>query len=131
MATSRLTMACLRSQYPGPHGHGDREHGRHGHGDGRHRQDEGELQGLQHGITPEQGHRQDKEHQGQSEDDQVVADLQDGTLEVAHRVCRRYQTRRLAEVGILARAVDQSVDLALFDDRTGVDGIARRVGYGE
>ena len=62
----------------GPDRHGDGQDRRHRHRDGRHRQHQGELEGGDHVVAAEQGHRQDQEDQGDGDDDEEVADLQDG-----------------------------------------------------
>ena len=67
----------------GPDRHRDGQYRRHRHRDGRHRQHQGKLEGGNHVVAAEQGHRQDQEDEGDGDDDEEVADLQDGALEVA------------------------------------------------
>src|SRR5271165_3784709 len=67
----------------------------------------------------------DDSDQDQGEDNQVVADLQHGFLEMADGDRRLHEFRRLAEVGFAARRVDERADFAATNDRTGEDGVAR------
>ena len=69
--------------------------------------------------------------QRDGEDDEVVADLQDGLLEVADGVRVLDQFGGLAEVGVGAGGVDQGADLAAADDRSGVHRVAGRAGAGQ
>ena len=64
-------------------------------------------------------------HEDQCEDNQVVADLQHGFLEMADGDRRLHQFRRLAKIGLAAGRVDQRVDFAATNDRPGKDGVAR------
>ena len=64
-------------------------------------------------------------HEDQREDNQVVADLQHGFLEMADGDRRLHQFRRLAKIGFAAGRVDQRVDFAATNDRPGKDGVAR------
>ena len=66
-----------------------------------------------------------RETRASGEDDQVVADLQHGTLEMADGVRLLHQLRGLPEVGVRTGGVDHRVDLALADDRTREDRLAR------
>ena len=66
-------------------------------------------------------------HQGHGKNDQVIANLQHGTLEMADGFDPLHQLRGLAEVGFVARGVDHGVDFALTDNRTGKH---RRAGLG-
>ena len=66
----------------------------------------------------------DDRHEVSREDDQVVADLQHCFLEMADGDRRLHQFRRLAKIGFAARRIDQRVDLAATNDRTGEDGVA-------
>ena len=63
-------------------------------------------------------------HQSHREDDQVIADLQNGLLKMADGVRLLHQLRRLAEVGVRARGIDQCADFTLADDRTGKHRLA-------
>jgi hypothetical protein len=93
--------------------------------------DTGCRQGGQDRVAAQDRDDDDHRDQGDGEDDEVVADLQDGPLEVAHGVRARHELRGPAEVGVRAGAVGpgrQGADLALADDRAGVDGVARRAG---
>ena len=58
-------------------------------------------------IAAEQRHREDQDHQHHRQDDQVIADLQHGALEMADGVRLLHQLGGLAEVGVLTRAIDQ------------------------
>ena len=104
--------------------HRHRENRRHGDGDRRDRQHEGELQQGQDRLAAVDSKSDDDRHEDQREDNQVVADLQHGLLEMADGDRRLHQFRRLAEVGFAARRVDQRVDFAATNDRTGEDGVA-------
>ena len=104
---------------PRAHGHGHRKHCRHGHRDGRHREHQHELERGQQRIATEHGHAEDENHQGDGDDDQVVADLQNRALEMADRVRLRHQPGRLAKIGVGAGGVDEGIGLTLADDRPG------------
>ena len=104
--------------------HRHRENRRHGHGDRRDRQHEGELQQGQDRLAAIDAEADDDRHEDQREDDQVVADLQHGFLEMADGDRRLHQLRRLAEVGFAAGRIDQRVDFAATNDRSGEDGVA-------
>ena len=116
-------------QHSGTHSHGDRQNSRHRHRHGGDRQHQRELQRGDHLIAPEQGHGQDQGHQNQGQNDQIVADFQDGPLEMTHRVGHLHQVSRLAEVGVRARTVHQGVDLPLLDDGARIDDVARAAGH--
>ena len=105
--------------------HRHRQNRRHRDGDRRNRQHERELQQGQDRLAAIDSKADDDSDQDQREDNQVVADLQHGFLEMADGDRRLHQFRRLAEVGFAARRVDQRVDFAATNDRTGEDGVAR------
>ena len=67
----------------------------------------------------------DHRDQRDREDDQVVADLQHGALEMADGVRVLHQLGGLAEVGVGAGGIDQRADLTLPDDRPGEHGVTR------
>ena len=58
-------------------------------------------------------------HQNHRQDDQVIANLQHRALKVADGLRPLHQLRRLAEVGVRTRGIDQCADFALTNDRTG------------
>ena len=64
--------------------------------------------------------RDDGDHRDhdQREQDQELADPKHGALKVADGLRILHQLRRLAEVGVRARAVDEGADLTLADDRS-------------
>ena len=104
--------------------HRHRQNRRHRHRDRRDRQHERELQQGQDRLAAVDSKSDDDRHEDQREDNQVVADLQHGFLEMADGDRRLHQFRRFAEVGFAARRVDQRVDFAATNDRTGEDGVA-------
>ncbi len=104
--------------------HRHRQHRRHRHGYRGHGQHEGELQRGEHRVAAEERDDDDQGNQSHREDDQVVADLEHGTLEMADGVRLLHQLRGLAEVGVRTGGVDHRVDLALADDRTREDRLA-------
>ena len=65
------------------------------------------------------------------EEDQVVADLEHGALEMADGVRVLDQFGGLAEVGVSAGGVDQGADLTLPDDGSGEHGVAGLAGGGQ
>ena len=75
------------------------------------------MQRGENRIAAEQGHRDDQRHQSDREDDQVVADLQHGALEMARGMRLLHQFGRLAEIGVRASGVDQCADFTLANDR--------------
>ncbi len=104
------------------HGHG--KHRGHRHRNRGYGQHQGELQRGEDRVAAEERDRNDQRHESYREDDQVVADLEHGTLEMADGVRLLHQFRRLAEIGVRARGIDQCADLALTNDRTGEYGLA-------
>jgi hypothetical protein len=60
----------------------------------------------------EERDRNNHRHQGHRENDQVVADLQHGTLEMADGMGLLHQLRGLAEVGVRPGGVHHGVDFA-------------------
>ena len=86
------------------------------------------CKGGDHPIPAEQRDGENQDHQHHRQHDQVIADLQHGALEMADGVRLLHQLCGLAEVSVLARAIDQRVRSALADDRSRVDrfaGLAR------
>ena len=83
-----------------------------------------ELQQGQDRLAAIDSKADDDGDQDQREDNQVVADLQHGFLEMADGDRRLHQFRGLAEVGFAARRIDQRADFAATDDRTGEHGVA-------
>jgi len=118
----------LLGQQPGADGHRHRQHRRHRHRDRGDREDQGELQGGHKWVAAQQRHEHDHRDEQCREDDEVVADLQDGLLEVADRVRALHQFRGLAEVGVGAGGVDQGTDLTAADHRPGEHRIPGRAG---
>ena len=70
-------------------------------------------------------------HQSHCENDQVVANLQHGTLEMADGMSLLYQFRSLAEVGVRTGGVHHGVDFALLDNRARKNSLARLARYGQ
>ena len=101
--------------------HRHRQDRRHRHGDGRDRQHERELQHGEDRLAAVDSKSDDHGHKDQREDNQVVADLQHGFLEMADGDRRLHQFRRLAKVGFAAGRVDQRIDFTATNDRPGED----------
>ena len=87
--------------------HGHRQHRGHRHGNRGHGQHQGELQRGEDRVAAEERDDNDHHHQRHREDDQVIADLQHGALEMADGVRLLHQLRRLAEVGVRTRGIHQ------------------------
>jgi hypothetical protein len=104
--------------------HRHRQNRGHRHGDRRHGQHQGELQQSEDRVAAIDSNTDDHRHHGHRQHDQVVADPQHGFLEMADGNRRLHQFRRLAEIGFLARRIDQRTDLAATNDRTGEYGVA-------
>ena len=121
----------FRRQQPGPHGHCHRQDRGHGHGDGRHRQNQGELESGHHPVAAEKGDRQNQDHQHQRQDDQVIADLQHRSLEMAGGVRLLDQLGGLAEVRVLPGGIDQAVNFSLMNNRPRVHCLAGFTGDGQ
>ena len=68
-------------------------------------------------VAAEERHGNYQRHQGHRKDDQVIADLQHGTLEMADGVGLLHQLRGLAEVGVRPGGIHHGVDFALADNR--------------
>ena len=113
----------LREQ-PGADRHRHRQHRRHGHGNRRHGQHQRKLQRREDRVAAVECNGNDHRHQNHRQHDEIVADLQHGFLEMADGHGRFHQFRRLAEVGLHARRIDQRTDLAAADDRAGEHGVA-------
>ncbi len=126
-AHNRLSLG----EQTGANRHRHRQDRRHRHGNGRDRQHQRELQYSQDRLAAVNSKSDDHRHEDQREDDQIVADLQHGFLEMADRDRRLHQFRRLAEIGFAAGRVDQRVDFAATNDRPGEDGVARLAGGGQ
>ena len=82
------------------HRHRHGEHRRHGDRNGRDGQHERELKGREHRIAAIDPEADDHGHEGQGQEDKVVADFQHRLLEVADAVRTFDQLGRLTEVGI-------------------------------
>ena len=74
---------------------------------------------MEHRITAEQCNDNNHSNQRHRQYDQIVANFQHGFLEMADGVRLLHQLRRLAEVGVLTRGIDQGSDFAAAHDRTG------------
>ena len=85
---------------------------------------QGELQRVEDRVATEDGDGQDQHHQGHREDDQVIANLQHGTLEMADSVRLLHQLGGLAEVGVRTGGIHHRVDFALTDNRSRKDCLA-------
>ena len=68
-------------------------------------------------VATEERDNQDQHDQSHREHDQVVANLQYGTLEMADGMSFLDQLRGLAEVGVRPGGVHHGVDFALAEDR--------------
>ena len=79
----------------------------------------------EHRFAAEETDQNNHRHQSQREDDQVIANLHHGTLEMADGVRLLHQLRGLAEVGVRAGGVHQRVDFALADNRPRKHSLAR------
>ena len=104
--------------------HRHRQNRGHRHGDRRHGQHQGELQQGEDRVAAVDSKSDDQRDHGHRQHDQVVADPQHGFLEMADGNRRLHQFRGLAEIGVLARRIDQGTDLAAANDRTGEYGVA-------
>ena len=93
--------------------------------------DQGELERFHHRVAAEEGDGQDEDHQGDSDDDEEIADLQDRLLEMADGMGLLDKLSGLAEIRVLSGGVDQSVDFALPHDGTRVHGVFRLPCYGQ
>ena len=121
----------LLGEQPCADGHRHRQHGGHrdrDRGDGQH---QGELQRGQDRVAAQDRRDDDKRHQRDREDDQVVADLEHGALEMADGVRVLHQFGGLAEVGAGAGGIHQGADLTLPDDRPGEHGVTGCAGRGQ
>ena len=105
--------------------HGHRQHRGHRHGNRGHGQHQGELQRGEDRVAAEERDGNNHRHQSHRENDQVIANLQHGTLEMADGVRLLHQLRRLAEVGVRAGGVHHRVDFALADNRPRKHRLAR------
>ena len=117
----------LLRQQTRSHRHGDGEHRGHGHGNRGHQKHQAELRRGQKLVAPEERHGQNQHHQRHGKDDQVIANLQHGALEMADGFDPLHQLRGLAKVGFVARGVNHGVNFTLTDNRAGKD---RRAGLG-
>ena len=97
------------------HGHG--QHRWHRHRNRGHGQHQGKLQRGKDGVAAEQRDGNNHCHKSHRQDDQVIANFQHSTLEMADGVRLLHQLRGLAEVGVRAGGIHQCVDFALADDR--------------
>ena len=70
-------------------------------------------------------------HQSHCENDQVIANLQHGTLEMAYGMRTLHQFRSLAEVGVGAGGVYHRVGFAPLDNRTRKHCLARLARHGQ
>ena len=82
------------------------------------------MQRRENGFAAIDRQRDDHGHHDQRENDEKVADLQHGLLEMTDRDRRLDQFRRPAEIGLAARRIDERVDLAAPDDRAGEHCVA-------
>ena len=82
------------------------------------------MQRRENGFAAIDREADDHGHHDQRENDQIVADLQHGLLEMTDRDRRLDQFRRLAEIGLAAGRIDQRVDLAATNDRAGEHRVA-------
>jgi hypothetical protein len=121
----------LGGEQPGADGHRHRQHRGHRDRDGGDGEHEGELQGRQDRVTPQDRHDHYDAHQRHGEDDEVVADLEHGLLEVTDGVRVLDQLGGPAEVGVGSGGVDQGTDLAPADHRPGEHRVAGRSGRGQ
>ena len=108
-----------------PHGHRDRQDRGQRHRHGGHGQNQGELERLHHRVAAKESDDQDEDHQDDRDNDEKIANLQDGLLKMADGVGFLDKLSSLAEVRLLSRGVDQSVDFALPHNRAGVHGLFR------
>ena len=99
--------------------HRHRQHRGHRHGNRGDGQHQGELQRGEDRVAAEDREGNNHRHQNHREDDQVIADLEHRALKVADGLRPLHQFRRLAEIGVRTRGIDQCADLALTNDRTG------------
>ena len=82
------------------------------------------MQRSGHSVAAKERDGQNQRHQGHSQYDQVVADVQDRALEMAYGVCFLHQLCSFPEVGVLTCSVNQRINLTLADDRAGINCLA-------
>ena len=73
----------------------------------------------------EERYGNDHRHQGHSENDQVIANFEHGTLKMADGMSSLDQLRRLAEVSLLTGGVDHRVGFATLDNRARKNRLTR------
>ena len=117
-----------RGKTPCAHGHGHGQNRGHGDGDGRHREHQRELQRGHDLVAPERRHREDERDECDCDNDQVVADLHHGLLEMARRMRLFHERRGLAEEGLAARRIDDGVRLPLAEDSARIKNLAFTLG---
>ena len=79
----------------------------------------------------EERHGNNHRHQGHCESDQVIANFEHGTLEMADGNRLLHQLRRLAEVSLLTGGVHHRVGFAPLDNRTRKHCLARLARHGQ
>ena len=104
------------------HRHG--QHRRHCHGNCSHGKYQSKLQGGEDRVAPVNGNANDHGDHNQRQNDQVIADFQDGALKMADGMGRLHELRGLAEIGVLTCGIDQCADFALADNRAGKHRLA-------
>ena len=104
--------------------HRHRQHRRHRHRNRGHSQHQGELQRGEDRVATEDRDGNNQRHQGHRQNDQVIADLQNRLLKMADGMRLLHQLRRLAEVGLRARGIDQGADFSPANDRPGEHRVA-------
>ena len=114
----------LLGEQPCADSHRHRQHGGHRHRDRGDGQDQGELQRGQDRVAAQDRRDDDNGDQRDREDDQIVADLQHGALEMADGVRVGHQLGGLAEVRVRAGGIDKGADLTLPDNGSGEHGVA-------
>jgi hypothetical protein len=83
----------------------------------------------QYRVTPEECHTQNNHDENDGNDDQVIADLHDGSLEVAYRMGGFDQVGCLSHVSVHARGRDDGIRLSLSDHGARVQILAGAARY--